>query len=64
MEERIAKAIERFDKYTREYQEWADKCAANGDMDGYRRNSEHAAYFRRQSYCLRNGLDAEYMGYL
>lgn len=64
MEERILKAIERYDQITREYQAWADRCAAKGDMDGYRRWSEHAAFARRQSYCLRNGLDAEYMGYL
>ena len=64
MEERILKAIKEYDKYAIEHQRVADRCAANGDMDGYRRWSEHAAFFRRQSYLLRNGFQADYMGYL
>lgn len=58
MGENKAKRIEECEKFSREYQRWAENLAASGDMEGYRRWSEKAAFLRNMAYCLKNGLTA------
>lgn len=60
MTENELKHLNELEELARHHQAVADRLAAEGDMEGYRRWSEHAAYFRSEAYCLKNGLTTRY----